>query len=258
MRFLALAIMSTIAVLPLRSPAQIQSKEEYPVCQTGHAFVGEVPNLPFTARVEEGLRRIGPDGKTVRVDDKPDSPAGLIVRDGNGRVIISSRITTTHAAEGDVSEWSETICDPARGTVTDLTYRVTEPSSGLRATSADGADAYIADGAEGTGLTRVQKGHSTRTFVCWHNVVEGRDNLGPEILDGIPAYRYRLTRTRREHSIHDVVLSDQLFLQLADTTWKRYPEVEDEIHLIGIHLGEPLPALFEIAPAVRAHVMTSP
>ena len=75
MRFLALAILSTIAVLHLPSTAQVQSKEEYPVCLAGHSFVGEVPNLPFTARVEKGLRKIAPDGKTARVDDTPDSPA---------------------------------------------------------------------------------------------------------------------------------------------------------------------------------------
>ncbi len=46
----------------------------------------------------------------------------------------------------------------------------------------------------------------------WHNVVDGRNNLGPETFEGLPAYRYRLTRTRDERSVHDIVNSDQLFL----------------------------------------------
>lgn len=253
MRFLAIAIMSTIAVLPLPSAAQVQSKEEYPVCQTGHSFVGEVPNLPFTARVEKGLRRVGPDGKTARVDDTPDSPAGLVVRDSSGRVIIASKITTTQKAEGDTREWSETICDPAKGTETTLNYR----ESASNVVVSDGPDAYIPSGAEGTGWSREQKGHTTVVFAWWHNAVNGRVNLGAETFDGIPAYRYRLTGNH-DRVIRDVVNADQLFLQLAQTTWKKYPDVEEEIHLVEIHLGEPLPALFEIAPAMQVHVITPP
>jgi hypothetical protein len=43
-------------------------------------------------------------------------------------------------------------------------------------------------------------GSMNAVFAYWHRVVEGRDNLGPETFEGAPAYRYRLTRTRDEHS----------------------------------------------------------
>jgi hypothetical protein len=170
--------------------------------------------------------------------------------------MIASKITTTQRAEGDMREWSETICDPAKGIETTLNYRAVEHSSGSNANSSDAPDAYIPSGAEGTGWSRLQKGHTTRVFAYWHNVVDGRDNLGPETFEGIPAYRFRLTRTREERSIRDVVNSDQLFLQLAQTRWKTYPEIEDEIHLTDIHLGEPPQALFDLQPAV--HVSVTP
>jgi len=257
MKFLvALALISTTALVYSPVVAQSQMKDEYPLCQSSSAAIGEVPDRPFTARVEEGLRRIQPDGSSVRADSTPDSPAGLVVRDDSGRVMIASRITTTQRAEGDVREWSETTCDPAKGTVTTLNYRALEHSSGSNANISNGPDAYIPSGAEGTGWSRMQKGHTTKVFASWHNVVDGRDNLGPETFEGITAYRFRLTRTREELSIRDVVNSDQLFLQLAETRWKTYPEMEDEIHLTDIHLGEPPQALFDLPPAV--HVSVTP
>jgi hypothetical protein len=127
-----------------------------------------------------------------------------------------------------------------------------------------GPDAYISTGAEGTALVEVQKGHTTVVFAWWHNVVDGRNNLGPETFEGSAAYRYRLTRTRDERSVHDVANSDQLSLQLAQTRWKTYPEIEDEIHLTDIHLtdihltdihlSEPPQALFDIPPALHVIV----
>jgi hypothetical protein len=254
--FLALALVSTTALVYSLLPAQAQTKDEYPLCQSAHTSVGEVPDRPFTARVEEGLRRIRPDGNSVRANSGKDSPAGLVVRDGSGRVMIASRITTTQRAEGEMREWSETICDPAKGTITTLNYRAVGNSFGSNADVSDGTDAYIPSGAEGTGWSRVQNGHTTVVFAWWHNVVNGRDNLGPETFEGIPAYRYRLTRTRGERSIRDVVNSDQLFLQLAETRWKTYPEIEDEINLTDVHLGEPPQALLDLPSAV--HVSATP
>ena len=247
--FLALALGSTTALVCALLPTQAQIKNEYPLCQSSYTAVGEVPDHPFTARVEEGLRKIQPNGNSVHADSTPDSPAGLVVRDGSGRVMIASRIAITQKEEGDTREWSETICDPTRGTVTTLNYR----ASTLNAVVSDGPDAYIASGAEGTGWSREQKGHTTVVFAWWHNVVNGRVNLGPDTFEGIPAYRYRLTRNR-DRSIRDVVNADQLFLQLAQTTWKTYPEVEDEIYLTGIQFGEPPEALFDLPPAVHVSV----
>lgn len=253
---LALALVSTSALVYSVLPAQAQIKDEYPLCQSSYTAVGEVPGRPFTAKVEEGLRRIQSDGNSVDANSRPDLAAGLVVRDGSGRVMIASGIKTTQRAEGDIREWSETICDPVKGTITTLNYRAPEHSSGSSVDISDGPDAYIPSGAEGSGFSRVQGEHTTVVFTWWHNVVNGRDNLGPESFEGIPAYRYRLTRTREERSIRDVVNSDQLLLQLAETRWKTYPEIEDEIRLTDIHLGEPLQALFDLPPAV--HVSAPP
>jgi len=66
------------------------------------------------------------------------------------------------------------------------------------------------------------------------------------VYQGLQAFRYRLTRTRNPHSLHEVVNSDQLFLQLEQSNWERYPEVETVLRLTDIHLGEPSKELFEI------------
>jgi hypothetical protein len=96
-----------------------QTKKEFPLCQTVLA-VGEVPNQPFTARLVEGPRQIRPDGSDV-VLKSPDSLIGLIARDNNGRVLIRSR-TIPHEQQRNSWEWSETICDPAKRTITYARY----------------------------------------------------------------------------------------------------------------------------------------
>jgi hypothetical protein len=251
------AIVCGAIVTPLAS-AQITVKDEYPLCQAQRAAIGEVPDRPFTARVVEGMRRIQPDGKSVPLATT-ESPAGLVARDSKGRVMVASKITITHEAEGDVRKWSETICDPANGTIATVAYRAIARSSGSNANIPNGRDAYIPNDAEGNAWIRDQrKGHTTAVFAAWHNVVDGRDNLGPETFESLPAYRYRLIRTREEGSLRDCVNSDQLFLQLAETKWKTYPEVEDAIHLTEIHLGEPSPALFDLSSAVHVYKVGHP
>jgi hypothetical protein len=240
------------------SSAQAKPEGEYPLCQTllaavgggpDWAAVGDVPNLPFTALAEEGLRKIQSDGSRVALAT-PDSPAGLVVRDSGGRVMVASRIKTTHEAEGNFREWWETICDPAKGTVTTIKYRATASSSDTDIPN--GPDAYLPIGAQGTAWIRDDgKGYTTSLLAAFHRVVDGRDNLGAEMFEGLPAYRYRLTRTHTDRSLHEVVISDQLFLNLAFITWKTYPEIEDEIHLTKIYLGEPREALFDLPQSLH-------
>jgi hypothetical protein len=135
------------------------------------------------------------------------------------------------------SQWAETICDPIQGTVTTVTFHASGHISDLEG-SPD-------NNAEGVGSIRIQKNpHTTAVFRYWHNVVEGRDNLGPETFEGQAAYRFRLTKPREENSIRDVVNSDVLFSQVAQTTWKEYPTSEYDLHLTAIRPVEPFPGLF--------------
>jgi hypothetical protein len=180
--FLTLASVSTIALLCSLVSAQHQIKDEYPLCQTSDAAIGEVPDRPFSATVEEGLRRIQQDGNSVRADSTPDSQAGLVVRDRSGRVMIASKSTSTQSAEGNTREWSEVLCDPLKGTVTNLKLRAAERSSGSDTDIPPRPDAYISTGAEGTALVEVQKGHTTVVF--WNvtrkvpNLVRGLKRAG--------------------------------------------------------------------------------
>jgi hypothetical protein len=104
------------------------------------------------------------------------------VRDRSGRVMIASKITTTQSAEGNTREWSEVICDPVKGTVTNLKLRAAERSSGSDTDIPPRPDAYISTGAEGTALVEVQKGHTTVVF--WNatrkvpNLVRGLKRAG--------------------------------------------------------------------------------
>jgi hypothetical protein len=252
--FFRLALVSTTALVSF-VPAESQINDEYPLCRSFATAIGEVPAHPFTARMEEGLRRIQPDGNSVRADSAPDSTAGFVARDNSGRVLIASRITTVQWAEGNMRQWSETICDPLKGTEITLQLRALERSPGSDAVIPNGPDAYTPSVVEGTAHIRVQNGHTTAVFADWHNVVEGRLNLGPETFEDVPANRFRLTQTRDERSIRDVVNSDPLFLQLAMTRWKTYPLLEEEIHLTGIDLGEPPQALFDLPPTVHTTVI---
>lgn len=230
------------------APVQLQAQYEYPLCQARHNAIGEVPGRPFTALVVEETRRIQPDGKAIPLGAS-ELPAGLVARDSNGRVMVASKIAITQEADGEVRKWSETICDPLNRTVTTAVFRAI-----VRSPGSNPQDLYISNDAEGNAWVRPQgKVHTTAVFAAWHNRVNGRENLGEETFEGLPAYRYRLTGGHEEGSLRDIVNSDQISLQLEETNWKTYPVVEDVTHLTEIRVGEPLQALFDLSPAVHVH-----
>lgn len=218
-----------------------QTKSHYPVCWVP-LLIGEVPDLPFSARLVPGtFHQVGAELKV----SEPET-LGFVARDSKGRVMVRVRkaAATSEEEMGGWQSWQETICDPTKETVTYVQYRTkrTAPQS----------ETLIPSDAEGTGFTRINSDRrTTAIFVYWHNVVKGRDNLGPETFEGQSAFRYRLIETRDEKSIRDVVNSDELFAQLAQTTWDKYPKSENEVRLTEIHRGEPSPMLFYFPAGVR-------
>jgi len=237
-----LALGAWIVALTLVVPSLglAQTKNEYPLCWVPLA-VGEVPNIPFSARLLPQTTH--PVGAGVKVS--APGMLGLVARDSTGRVIVRVRkIGADNEVESGWQVWQETICDPAKGTLTSVQYRT-------RQTSLE-SQMLIPSDAEGTGSTRPNiESHTTAVFSAWHNVVKGRDNLGPETFEGQSAFRYRLIETRNEHSMRDVVNSDELFTQLAQTNWIKYPDSESEIRLADIRRGEPSPALFYLPAEIR-------
>jgi hypothetical protein len=56
--------------------------------------------------------------------------------------------------------------------------------------------------------------------------------------------------------VRDIVNSDELFLQLAETRWKAYPDSEDDVLSTEIHHAEPSPELFDLPSDIHVHVAT--
>lgn len=219
---------------------QPQSPSEYPVCRTP-LIVGEVPNIPFLADLVDDSWTIGPNGSKTPISS-PDAQPGVVARDGQGRVLVRSRTKITYSgseAEGESPAWSETICDPVAGTVTSITYgdvfyHGVEPSTEKVV--------LIPAGIGGNASVRSQANlPTTAVFKYWHYNVKGRENLGPEIFDGMPAFRFRSHPIQEERSGHDTVNSDELFVELARTVWGEEPGRENEKKITRIRRVEPPP-----------------
>ena len=211
-------------LLCFTSIATAQSRTEYPLCHANTFVFGEVPDLPFTAQLVEGERKIQQGGKDFALTSS-ELPFGLVARDHRG------------------------ICDPVNNTSTTARYHTPEQPSG--------PDVPMA-GAEGYAQVRPpQKSNTTVTFTWWHRAVDGRENLGPETFEGEPAFRYRMKNTRDDGSIHEIVNADELFVQMAQITWKTYPDSEDEIHLTDLRRVEPSAALFALPPGLHVSQSSS-
>jgi hypothetical protein len=195
----------------------------YFICSYLNFVVGEAPGLPFTARIEEVQRQIDSDGGLGTPLSAP-SALGLIARDSEGRVLVRHWMTIP-AAEGqqagaDPHVWTELICDPIKGTSTML------DSSGTITPVIPHQD-------------QDQDKEHIDGSAAFHPMVSGRENLGAEIFEGLPAFRYRFPNNRHEHSVYEEVNSDELFLQLATIEPERYPDLVDDVHLTQIQRQEP-------------------
>jgi hypothetical protein len=195
----------------------------YFICSYLNFVVGEAPGLPFTARIEEVQRQIDSDGGLGTPLSAP-SALGLIARDSEGRVLVRHWMTIP-AAEGqqagaDPHVWTELICDPIKGTSTML------DSSGTITPVIPHQD-------------QDQDKEHIDGSAAFHPMVSGRENLGAEIFEGLPAFRYRFPNNRHEHSVYEEVNSDELFLQLATIEPERYPDLVDDVHLTQIQREEP-------------------
>jgi hypothetical protein len=235
-------LLNLLSVSPLL--AQSQPVSHYPMCfPVGHLAVGEVRDKPFTATVVEVEQQVPQAG--LGVPDENPTPVGIIARDSQGRVMGRwKRQPASDAPDGSGNPWEITICDPQTGGNTSIAYHRQESSSEER------LPLIPSDAREVFARELPLDGRSTVIFSWWHRTVNCRDNLGEEIFEGLRAFRYRLTCTQRERSGRDVVNSDDLFLQLAQTTWKSYPTTEENMYLTKIKRDEPEISLFEIPAGI--------
>jgi len=230
-------------ILPI---AMGQTRQEYPVC-SGALSVGEVPNNPFEAQFISGRWTKKLDGNRQFLQDPDDRP-GVVARDGQGRVV--ERIPTTITGEYQgvkyrMTGWLTKICDPVEGTITEISY----PEKSSRPTEIDsGNEVTLPAGYTGSAWVKSQtKFQTTAIFNSWHNKVSGREETGPEMFEGIPSFRYQLTRTRDEGSAHEIVNSDELFItELSMSVWAEYPSTERGHRLTHLVRKEPEASLFEI------------
>jgi hypothetical protein len=242
-RFVGLVSLLFAAPLLARS----EPGPHYPMCfPVGQLAVGEVPDKPFTATVVEVEQQVTQRGSGV--PDESPTAVGIIARDSHGRVMGRwRRISVPDAPDRNGNPWEVSICDPQTGRSTSISYLRQESSS------EEQLPLIPNDAQEVFARELPLDARSTVIFGWWHRTVSGRDNLGEETFEGLHAYRYRLTHTQSERSIRDVVNSDDLFLQLAQTTWKSYPTTEENLYLTKIKQDEPAAGLFSI-PAGMAVV----
>jgi hypothetical protein len=248
----ALRWMTAFAIFP---PFSLNAQKQYPLCYVAAGFVvGEVPDQPFTAHLVHGTSMLSPDGSRTNIEPA-DAAFAIVARDSSDRV-LTRKPSPSGASAGRSAEqgwWTETLCDPNAASAGTVIYMSFRDSSGRIQPSRNSNILDTPADAEGEGIIHPwsPREHTTITFQYWHRRVEGRTNLPEESFEGLAAYRYRLTRTREPNSIHDVVNSDDLSTQLAQTTWVKYPDLENETRLTEIHLGEPLATLFDVPHGVR-------
>ncbi|HET6206558.1 MAG TPA: hypothetical protein VFD98_07095 [Terracidiphilus sp.] len=260
-RFLSLAFLALCGAPLVASQARL----EYSIC-TAHASIAEMPNNPFVADLVEDAWRNSPDGSKIAIESK-DSDAimisgsrnpqvvGIVARDSAGRVFYR-RLTMFFSLDangnripgGESEGWYGLICDPVTKTVTRqscprLSSRPDRAVAGYTQNAALGATCEMSVGSAQVPDTPTPS--TTASWAAWHNQVRGRENLGLEMFDGVPGFRYRLTLTRREHSLHEIVISDELFADLAQSNWLQFPISEFEMKLANIRRYEPDPKLFE-------------
>ena len=217
------SIFLTSLLLAFASLAFSQPKSEYPpLCFVHSLAVGEIPNQPFAARVVETPQQISQSGNGVALKSV-ESLLALVVRDSDGRVSARSRISSSApGSENNQAQWSETICDPLKATNRDITYQEAGDSFGQDRLLP------IPDDAKGNAFIRRPDRRTTIVFAYWNRLVDGRDNLGPETFEGIPAYRYHLTRTHDEYSVHPELFLEHIphlhryFVIPADVSAGRY------------------------------------
>ena len=255
--------------------ATSQDHSEYPVCAEA-GLIAEVPNNPFVADLVEDVWRNLADGSRMPIDSQDSdgilirgsqSPqvVGIVARDSVGRVFYRKQTLSfsldpsgKRIQKSQSVGWYEYICDPATKRRTHLACAHSSPHPD-RSVAAYTQNAVLSASCE-KDVVFAQFPESantltTKTWTAWHNQTKGRDNLGIEAVEGVPAYRYRFTLTDREHSLHEIVISDELFAHLVQVAWLQFPTSEFEQKLANIRRNEPDPQLFEIPERPRSALL---
>ena len=218
--------------------------------------IGEVPGVPFVAQIVNATRKYSRDTtKTlllpqVRSEGLPSVPLrgeevssvlqehGTVARDSKGRVMVKLFISRKRR-DGEGS-WYEYLCDPATKTTISL-YSSSGPQMGR-----------VQMDSQYNPRTHQPKYSTTASFQDWHLRVPGREEIGHELFEELPAVRYRIPHNGSDKTYSDVVNSDELFVELAEIDWNPYPTLAEDWRLTDIRLTEPSKSLFTRPPwAVR-------
>jgi hypothetical protein len=249
-----------ILVVGTAATAHTQEKPGYPVCRAGSALlVGEVPDNPFMARVAEDAWESAPDGSRKRIDAPKKESAYSIARDGKGRVIIQTKSDgklTAVSGEGIVTSYTDYICDPAANTATRIHYQ----DVFIRAVDHAGQDFYSQIGKAGQAFVQTQTDpRTTTTFRAYHKRMEAREEVGPEVFEGVPAFRYRFLKTpQHDPAVHELVISEDLEAFLAQIAWDEDRTYLREVRLTKIYREEPPPFLMQPPQGVMLNWQTIP
>jgi hypothetical protein len=122
--------------------------------------------------------------------------------------------------------WHEWICDPRNKTMTHLLQTPKYFSHYARTLPASVS-------------ARNGKVASTDIFNWWRYTAAGRENLGEEVFESLPAHRYRARKTYPPRSLYENADADGLALQLLQSIRYLDPPVVVETRLTNIRLSEP-------------------
>jgi hypothetical protein len=211
-----------------------QSYPEAALCQWD-LVGGEIPNSPLMADIMEKTRSVGSDGLLAPLTIT-ERVAGYVARDSKGKVVMRTydapdRPRSTPGFK-DSDGWVQVVCDPRRKTV---------------------VEAFLpAHESRGHGITRFQNHpnsyHTTATFHYFHYKVPGRENLGEETFEGVPAFRYRFPRAsvdvQKGHLV-EAINADDLAVQLLRSLWMPNPPSEVE-RLTNLRFPEPPKKLLDV------------
>lgn len=203
------------------------------VCH-GDMLVGEIPNSPLTADIVVQKRSVLKDGSLGPLFYSRH--VGFVARDSHGKVAV--RMTEApddpkwKPGQKDPEGWHEWICDPQTKTMTHL-IQFSRYS------------AHFASTAPQEQVIHNVHDAGTEIFEWWRYPVAGRENLGEETFENLPAHRYRVNKAYPPRS-YEYVTADGLALELLHSIWYSDPAIAVETRLTNLRFSEPLKKLMAV------------
>jgi hypothetical protein len=224
---------------------QAQSYPESLIC-AADLRVGEIPGSPFMADIVVQQRHILHDGSLGTLISS--QTVGFAVRNSHGKVAVrvSDAYKDAHGkvVKWDAGPWHEAICDPKTKTRVNL-YQP-EGYSHHFATVHSQMNSHGDPEAGTTNLLRSS-----------HKVVPGRVNLGEEMFDNLPAYRYYVAKSSPPRTLEHMN-SDAIAAELLHGILYSDPPIAVETLMTNLRQVEPPRERFTLPAWAETQANPSP